>query len=335
LEWSAHKQNVFVNRFATQASDDAVLELNLSSWVDNNNGEEKQFFRDYTNINRNVEEKAPGTPTRRSSSSMKNTVNIDIDALFRNEDKFGDERLQELENASSSNTSSSKDIARTTQRDCVERLQKLNDNIARAWLEADRVAALKLSIKVVKLLGYNAGGKAPEFYPILFFLVTDIADTVGQLVYKRIKMKAENKSEETYDEIDEIEYRTNQNSGRKKAPLPENWNSDDIRESAKATCRNWFFKVASIRELVPRLYLEFALLDCMRFLRPEPPVDRLNRLIAQIKGVGDPLVAAYLRCYAAKKIVTVLPQKLQKDPLKTLLGDFIASLCVGNFRCHG
>ena len=324
LEWSAHKQNVFVNRFATQASDDAVLELNLSSWVDNNNGEEKQFFRDYTNINRNVEEKAPGTPTRRSSSSMKNTVNIDIDALFRNEDKFGDERLQELENASSSNTSSSKDIARTTQRDCVERLQKLNDNIARAWLEADRVAALKLSIKVVKLLGYNAGGKAPEFYPILFFLVTDIADTVGQLVYKRIKMKAENKSEETYDEIDEIEYRTNQNSGRKKAPLPENWNSDDIRESAKATCRNWFFKVASIRELVPRLYLEFALLDCMRFLRPEPPVDRLNRLIAQIKGVGDPLVAAYLRCYAAKKIVTVLPQKLQKDPLKTLLGDFIA-----------
>ena len=25
LEWSAHKQNVFVNRFATQASDDAVL----------------------------------------------------------------------------------------------------------------------------------------------------------------------------------------------------------------------------------------------------------------------------------------------------------------------
>ena len=94
---------------------------------------------------------------------MKNTVNIDIDALFRNEDKFGDERLQELENASSSNTSSSKNIARTTQRDCVERLQKLNDNIARAWLEADRVAALKLSIKVVKLLGHNAEGKRQNF----------------------------------------------------------------------------------------------------------------------------------------------------------------------------
>ena len=330
LEWSAHKQNVFLKRFATQASDDAVLELNLSSWTDTNNNsvrDEKQFFRDYTNINRNVEDRTPGTPNRASSLRSK-SMNIDIDALFRNEDKFGEERLQELENASSQKTTS-KDVARTTQRDCVERLQKLNDNIAHAWLEADRVAALKLSIKVVKLLGYNAGGKAPEFYPTLFFLVTDIADTVGRLVYKRIKAKAENKSEETYDDEinDDIE---NTSTGRKKLILPENWNSDDIRDSAKATCRNWFFKVASIRELVPRLYLEFALLDCMRFLRPEPPVDRLNRLIAQIKGVGDPLVSAYLRCYAAKKIATVLPEKFQKDALKTLLGDFISRYVVIN-----
>jgi hypothetical protein len=103
LEWSAHKQNVFLKRFATQASDDAVLELNLSSWTDTNNNsvrDEKQFFRDYTNINRNVEDRTPGTPNRASSLRSK-SMNIDIDALFRNEDKFGEERLQELENASS------------------------------------------------------------------------------------------------------------------------------------------------------------------------------------------------------------------------------------------
>ena len=168
-------------------------------------------------------------------------------------------------------SSSKKEIARTTQRECVERLQKLNENIARAWLEADRVAALKLSIKVVKLLGYNAGGKAPEFYPILFFLVTDIADTVGKLVYKRIKSKAENKNNDIYDDEDEEQNDENTNGNNKKK-LPDNFNSHDIRESAKATCRNWFFKVASIRELVPRLYLEFALLDCVRFLIPDPPV---------------------------------------------------------------
>ena len=101
LDWDAHKQIVFMKWFAQQASDDVVLELNVSSWVDNSMDDEKQFFfRDYTkNINRNVEEKATGTPISAWSSRNK-TVNINIDTLFKNEDKFGDERLQELENAS-------------------------------------------------------------------------------------------------------------------------------------------------------------------------------------------------------------------------------------------
>ena len=55
-----------------------------------------------------------------------------------------------------------------------------------------------------------------------------------------------------------------------------------------------------------------------------PQANQLNRLITQIKGVGDPLVSSYLRCYAAKKVVTLLRKNSEDATLKTLLGDFVS-----------
>ena len=103
---------------------------------------------------------------------------------------------------------------------------------------------------------------------------------MGRLVYKRIKAKAENRSDEMYDDIED----GNHNNESKKAIVHE-WNSDDVRDSAKATCRNWFLK-SSIRELVPRLYRACAF-RLYALFASEPPVDRLNKINYTDKGVGD------------------------------------------------
>lgn len=80
-----------------------------------------------------------------------------------------------------------------------------------------------------------------------------------------------------------------------------------VPESAKETCRNWFFKIASIRELIPRFFVEVAILRCYSFLTSDLCSQALGRLASMTRGIGDPLVAAYARCYLCRVGSLVAP----------------------------
>jgi len=160
----------------------------------------------------------------------------------------------------------------------------------------------------------------PQFYPSKFVLITEILDTFGRLVYGRILEKA------TY-----IKPGTNvavplpgasaarvlcvcaaaprlRSSCRARAaapcrpPGPDNFTADMVSDVAKETCKNWFFKIASIRELIPRLYVELAILKCYKFLAKDDYSNALQRLCSMIRGIGNPLVAVYCRAYLCRKV---------------------------------
>ena len=194
------------------------------------------------------------------------------------------------------------DYSRITVHEYVTRLKQLNEDIAAAWQASDRINALKLSIQAAKLLRDSS---VPKFFPVLFVLVCDILDTIGRLVFERIRAKAERD-----DDGELIE------------KLPEGFTCDDVREEAKVTCRNWFRKIASVQELVPRVYMEIAILRCYHFLQKGPPVKQLERLIGMCRGVGDPLVAAYLRAYLAHKGSSLCGEE-SRAPLMSQLSDFL------------
>lgn len=88
-------------------------------------------------------------------------------------------------------------------------------------------------------------------------------------------------------------------------PLPENFTPEMVSGDVKETCLNWFYKIASIRELLPRLYLEIALIKSMSFLSQNEFNQTLLRLCHMIRGIGDPLIAAYVRCYLCRVGPTV------------------------------
>ncbi|XP_027940241.1 UPF0505 protein C16orf62 homolog isoform X2 [Vigna unguiculata] len=165
-----------------------------------------------------------------------------------------------------------------TWQEYVSRLHELKDEITRSWQAEDRVTSLKLSIKVAKLLMDTS---VLEFYPTLFVLVTDIMDMLGNLVWQRIKRKAEFSED-----------------GTLRCSLAENFQARDICADAKETCYNWFSKIGAVQELLPRIYLELAILPCWCFLFDQP-LDSLRRLVMMTRGLGDPVASAYCRLYMA------------------------------------
>ncbi|KAG0616815.1 hypothetical protein M758_5G143800 [Ceratodon purpureus] len=205
--------------------------------------------------------------------------------------------LEQLEDSDKDAREGSKIIS---QQEYVTRLRELNDEIALAWLNNERVAALRLTIKVARLLMDTS---VPQFYPTLFVLVTDVMDTVGNLVWDRIKRKSEG------DESDELV-----------ALLPANFTADDVRPEAKETCNNWFYKIGCIREVLPRIYLEIAILRCTVFLEKDPAAGSIQRLTLMMRGISDPLASAYAHLYLARRGQVLLPPDSGDSEVPTSYG---------------
>jgi hypothetical protein len=194
---------------------------------------------------------------------------------------------------------------RGTQKEYVSRMNETNEELKEAWAQEQRVRALKMAISCAKMLG---DASVPHFYPTAFVLATEILDTFGDLVFERIKSKGMVSVEAT-----------------KKKPL--DITPDDVLDESRETCRNWFYKIASIRELLPRIYMEICILKAYQFLYGNTIYEKACvRLAKMMRGIGNPLVAAYARAYLARRGLEVLPTN--KEYLSICFNDQVAALVI-------
>eukprot|EP01105_Mastigella_eilhardi_P026498 TRINITY_DN7716_c0_g1_i1.p1 TRINITY_DN7716_c0_g1~~TRINITY_DN7716_c0_g1_i1.p1 ORF type:complete len:948 (-),score=305.61 TRINITY_DN7716_c0_g1_i1:43-2886(-) len=207
-------------------------------------------------------------------------------------------RLEELEQTEENEQ---KQLLQVTQQEYVKHIDTMHNDIVAAWSKEDRVRTLKIAIQCAKLL---LDTKVAKFYPSKFVLVTEILDTFGKLVFDRIKQR-----------------RTVINSATGQ-PFTDKDIPQHVKEFATETCRNWFYKIASIRELLPRLYVEMAIVRCYTFLEDTPQFKMIiHRVCSQIRGCGDPLIQFYAQAYLARKAHEVLP--MEKDYLLQAFSDVV------------
>lgn len=160
----------------------------------------------------------------------------DLDAMRKSR-----ERLEELERKqqglkTQSNSQRGDRTLELSQSEYVARVERMRTQLEAAWTRNQKVLALRIAIKCVKLLGDTT--TAPQLYPCVFVLVRDVLDTFGTLVFDRIKVRA---SEDEHGQP-------------LPRPLGDFFTTADVNVHATETCRNWFYKTACIRELLPRMY---------------------------------------------------------------------------------
>ncbi|KAH7827557.1 uncharacterized protein MONOS_5633 [Monocercomonoides exilis] len=156
----------------------------------------------------------------------------------------------------------------------IELADQRKSELAEAWKNDEKVKALKIVIQLCKFL---TDVTYPYLYPRLFAIVCQGLDMFGEKVFERLSVMAF------------------------KVPQPGKFSPAEVDAKTKETALNWLYKVSSIRELIPRIFVEAALLRVFSFLLDDPYTATLERLLQQTNGIGHPLVSAYARSYIAKK----------------------------------
>eukprot|EP00605_Chrysophyceae_sp_TOSAG23-4_P002182 GSChrysophyteH1.ASY1.ANO1.2412.1 assembled CDS len=128
-----------------------------------------------------------------------------------------------------------KDTVIITQSQFEARVHKLHADLEQAWTRVERQLSLKIVIQLATLLSDT---QHPQFYPCMFVIVTNILEKFSDMVFDRLRNKAN----------ESLPF-----------PLPEIFTSEEVPVDARETCRNWFYKVAHIVDLIPHVFVEITL----------------------------------------------------------------------------
>lgn len=178
-----------------------------------------------------------------------------------------------------------------SQTEFQEMVRGYEQRLEKFWDQEDKVSALKVGIQCVKFIANSSVG---WFYPFKYVLIKDVLDKLSERVYARLKGLG------------------------LKNPERDDFLSSEIAPAAKVVGNNWIYKVSCIRELLPRLYSELALIPCYRMMDHADIAQILVRIASTIRGIGDPIVSSFCRAYLASQ---VLKLRLVKYNMKMVYRD--------------
>ncbi|KRX02875.1 hypothetical protein PPERSA_04078 [Pseudocohnilembus persalinus] len=197
--------------------------------------------------------------------------------------------------------SGGRELQKITFKNYLINLEERFENMQNKWNFGDKVASLQLSIQQIKLLIENEN---PRFAPIKYVYIIDILEQFGRNVLNR--MKRLTFPQKTYSELEKTNFFEIMSS--------------NIPEQTKEVARNWIKKIGSIRELLPRMYIETTLLPLYYFFDPKAIKPIAARLVRMSRAIGDYINCMYFSTFFMRVMYEIDPK--QKWHILELLKDF-------------
>ncbi|KAJ4455392.1 putative UPF0505 protein C16orf62 [Paratrimastix pyriformis] len=180
---------------------------------------------------------------------------------FAEKDTPSDRFSLRLEQLDDQDAKAPDQILELTFQEVIDLAVQRRQEMIEAWGKDERVRTLKIVIQCCKLLTDVTFPPSTRAYSRWS---PRVLDTFGRIVFERISVKAFER------------------------PNPGRFRPDEVNDGARETCRNWFYKIASIREMLPRLFIELALCRSYCFLTRDPFPAVMARLSATIRGWAIP-----------------------------------------------
>ena len=138
----------------------------------------------------------------------------------------------------------------------------------------------------------------------------------------KVKAKLENrkKQKRKNNKNNKSKYRKRgKNRNKKLRKLPVNFLFSHITPIVQIKTRNWFLKIAAIRELVPRLMVEISLFGCLRYIYSLSDMFNYAKLFIQrLRGISNPLIACYCRIFTFQQMFQVFGNLLFENKINMI-----------------
>jgi len=199
----------------------------------------------------------------------------------------------------------------------ISKIIKTSSDLSQAWKNSERGRALRLVKNSIMYLCESWNDKEMVRSSSLTFIhIADLIIQFGDLVWGRIQTKLDQERNHSHDFLCNEPNHIYNDTHWKIHPEGSEFDVAAMMNDADSIecCHDWLYRIASIKRLIPRLFLQMVLLKCHIIVKHDIEIE-IQRIRTFMNGIADPCTAIWARYFFILCAKNVVEHAKKVDPI--------------------